>query len=125
MTTMEMNQRKRPRPAPRHVAPAEVLAAAERADRLAKLVNHSSAREPIRRVTVQLIRLIRDLLPAADVVLAAAPDDRATDVLRATIGHSRSVLIQADAGTMRSAAAQLTLLAGVSRQLLRIQGFPN
>ncbi|AYV29612.1 hypothetical protein EES41_23130 [Streptomyces sp. ADI95-16] len=92
-----------------------------RADRLVQVTDQPAAGESVRQTVVQLMRLAKDLLPAADRALEASPDGRAKDILRGTVEHSRSVLLQCDAGTIKNVKAELALLAGVCRLLLRFQ----
>ncbi|MFD9569761.1 hypothetical protein ACFWBI_07950 [Streptomyces sp. NPDC059982] len=99
----------------------EVADTIKRADRLIQVVDQSAAREPIHRVTVQLMRLIKEMIPAAEAALSRSPHGRERDILRGTIDHSRSILLQSDAGTMKSMRAQLTLLSGSCRLLVRYQ----
>lgn len=99
----------------------EVADAVNRAERLIQVIDQPAAKESIHRATVQLIRLIKKMIPGAQATLARTPEGRDADILRGTISHSRSILLASDAGTMKNMSAQLTLLSGVCRLLLRHQ----
>ena len=100
---------------------AKVRSAMARAARLAKVVDEPAARDPIQRVVVRLMGMVHEMLPGAEAACGRAPDGRTKDILRATIDHSRSILLQSEAGVVRSTSAQLTLLSGACRLLLRYQ----